>query len=609
MPNPTRIAFRLVALATTTLAALSLLALSSASVAAAAADLAADAGATDDAFVRDTSDYLSRLESLGWSGVVLAGRDGRPLYAAGHGLADREAGLRWSLATVASVGSITKQFTATAILRLEAEGRLAVTDTLAAHFAYVPADKAAITLHQLLTMSSGIVDLEGADDYDAIGRDDFVRRIFAQPLAFAPGTGYEYSNANYSLLGAVVEQLHNRSYEEVLLEELFYPLGLYETGYRRPLRGDQRLAQGYRDGTRWGTVLDRPMAPDGPFWVLRANGGIESTAYDMFRWAESLRNGRVLPAAARERMWTPHVREGADGDSFYGYGWSVRDLPDGTRVVSHNGSNGILFADLALVPAQGLVLFMASNVAADFRYGRRLLEQIGMRWLAGVPYPAVPRRADGPAAGHQAGSLDGRWTLTAAEGGAVELREDDGELIATPTDPSAYGALFSTTHLAPSRTAEIAARTSRLAAAIAAGDVAAILAHYDPARPRAEIERVWRQRLDELGADIGAIRSYEVLGVAVIDGEVTTTLRLAGERGERLRLFRWNGDWLVGIPPGLPPEVMTFFPNADGGWSSFDPRTGASRQLDVVVEAGRPKLRLAGIEEPMVLERREIARP
>jgi CubicO group peptidase (beta-lactamase class C family) len=249
------------------------------------------------------------------------------------------------------VGSITKQFTGAAILALAEDGELRVEDPITAHFEGVPEDKRGITLHQLLTHSSGIVDLEGEGDWDPVGREEFVERILAQPLVFEPGTAYEYPNAGYSLLGAIVEQLTGGSYESFLRQRFFVPLGMFETGYVQAGWGEGRLAVGYRGEEPWGTVLGRPMADDGPYWVLRANGGIHTTAYDMLRWARALLEGRVLSAESLERLWAPHMREGEDADSFYGYGWAVLEMEDGTKVVTHNGGNGIFFADLALVPA------------------------------------------------------------------------------------------------------------------------------------------------------------------------------------------------------------------------------------------------------------------
>ena len=338
----------------------------------------------DARFLSDTRDYLSEIEQSGFAGVVLISSHGRPLLAEGYGLADRERGIRWTPGTVSTVGSITKQFTGAAILKLEERGQLSVGDSIAKHLDGVPLDKRAITVHHLLTHSSGIVDLKGLGDWDPIEREAFVRRVMAQPLASPPGEKYEYTNAGYSLLGAIVERLSDASYEQFLREHLFHPMGMYETGYVLPHWGDGRMAQGYRRGTRWGTVLERPLAADGPYWALRANGGIHTTAYDMLRWAEALTSGKALSPASMKKYWTPHISEG--GDTYYGYGWVVMEAPGGVDVITHNGGNGIHFADVAIAPESGLALFLQTNVAAEFPEAELLLERIALRLLAGRPY-------------------------------------------------------------------------------------------------------------------------------------------------------------------------------------------------------------------------------
>lgn len=340
----------------------------------------------DGAAVVDTGAYLGRLAKLGFAGVVLVARDGAPLLAEGYGLADRERGLPWTPATVSCTGSITKQFTAAAILKLEEEGRLRVTDPISSYFQDVPPDKTGITLHHLLTHSSGLLDPEEIGDYDPIGREDYVRKVLAQKLAFPPGKGYEYANANFSLLGAIVERLSGRSYESFVREKLFLPCGMYETGTLLPRWGEGRIAQGYRGTELWGTILGRPMDKDGPYWALRANGGIHSTCYDMLRWALALTGGKILSPESMKKCWTPYVSEG--GDTFYGYGWSILPAgPGGFKVITHNGGNGIFFADLAIVPDAGLVVFLMTNVIADAPGANGLLEKIGARFLGDRPYP------------------------------------------------------------------------------------------------------------------------------------------------------------------------------------------------------------------------------
>jgi len=136
-----------------------------------------DAGAKLDAYLKEQK----------YEGAVLVAKGGEVVLAKGYGLADRESGTPWTADTYVSIGSITKQFTAAAILKLEAQGKLAVEDKVGKFFKDAPDDKRGITLHQLLTHTSGLAS-DFAGDYDPVGRDEYVKRIFASKLESAPGT-------------------------------------------------------------------------------------------------------------------------------------------------------------------------------------------------------------------------------------------------------------------------------------------------------------------------------------------------------------------------------------------------------------------------------------
>ena len=295
-------------------------------------------------------------------------------------------------------------------------GSSSVGDPITRYFQGVPSDKAGVTLHQLLTHSSGLSDPD-IDDFDPVPLEEYVKQTFARPLLFAPGKGYSYSNANFSLLGAILEKLSGTTYETFLRERLFLPNGMFETGYTLPAWGESRFAQGYEaGGGRWGTFLERPTAADGPHWALRANGGIHTTVYDMLRWARALLTGRVLTPESMKKLWSPHVSEG--GGTFYGYGWSIAKAPDGTKIVTHNGGNGIYFADLAIVPDPGLVAFVMTNVIAENRSANSLLEQLEMRFLAGRAYPSIPEIVDLPEAALKA--FAGTYKPTRRRGGVSD---------------------------------------------------------------------------------------------------------------------------------------------------------------------------------------------
>lgn len=318
--------------------------------------------ATDPAAVRIDS-FLLHFAAAGFNGSVLVLRGDSVLLDKGYGQRDREAQLPNTATTVHAIGSITKQFTAACILKLQEAGRLNVADRMNAYLKDVPADKSAITLHHLLTHSAGFPGAIG-DDNEPIDADAFTRSAMATPLEFEPGSGYAYSNAGYSLLGIIVEHVSGMSYERYLRDSLLVPAGILRTGYRLPDWTNEQLAIGYRkDGTRWGTMLDHPIVNDGPGWHLRANGGILSTTHDMAAWIDALRTNKVLSKASTEAMFAPHVEEGEGVGSFYGYGWALFRTARGTRLITHNGGNGVQFADVLWYPEESVRVVLMSNAS------------------------------------------------------------------------------------------------------------------------------------------------------------------------------------------------------------------------------------------------------
>ena len=565
-------------------------ALAGAGIAATILTLHAPSYAADETFAADTRDYLRRLEKLGFSGVVLAASGDDTLVAVGCGLADRERGIRWSPGTVSTIGSITKQFTGAAILALAEEGRLSTDDTLTDHFDDVPDDKRDITLHQLLTHSSGVMDVDGLGDWTPITRDAYVRRALDQELAFAPGTDYAYSNAGYSLLGAIIEQVTGRSYEAYVRDRLFAPQGIYETGYVLAPWGDDRMAQGYARSERWGTVLERPIADDGPYWVLRANGGMHSTAFDMLRWGRALLDGRPLNAESMTRYWAPHVAE--RGGSHYGYGWSVVDR-DGTRVITHNGGNSIHFANMAVIPDADAVIFLQCSVIADFALADSLLDQVAQRLLDGRPYPAVPdvaEEADGPR-----GDVTGTYSIPDGE---FHVSADDGGLWIEASGPRAFARLHSTRPVDVERCDRFSARIDHIVSSWLDGDFEPLFEAY---RRSAPIERLRANREDEMRdavATLGTFHGHEVLGTALRSDRDGTLVRFRFERGHRDRLYVWDAEadeHLLGYSRRGMDVRLRCVPVVGGGFASWNPDDAASRSVRFAVDAdGRSTVELGG---------------
>ena len=341
-------------------------------------------GAPDELAALDV--HLDRLEAAKCSGLVFVARGEEVLYERGFGLADRENRRAWTRSTLAPVGSITKQFTAAAVMKLVEAGKLSVDDTLADHFEDVPKDKAGITLRQLLTHTSGLAG-PGIPDPEWIDRDDLVLTVLEAPLRFEPGSRYSYSNMGFSFLAAIIEKETGERYVDFVRDELLLPAGMEESGY--PIEGFDRarLSVGYAGERRTGTLPEDVYTEYGPSWVLLGNGGILSTADDMHRWALALLDSKVLSKASIEQLWTPAVDESNGAkESFYGFGWSIVDTPDG-RVVTHNGGDRVNFADFAIVPVERLVVYVATNAVQGCPALQDLAAEIVRHVLAGAPFP------------------------------------------------------------------------------------------------------------------------------------------------------------------------------------------------------------------------------
>ncbi|MFQ6549973.1 serine hydrolase domain-containing protein [Aestuariibius sp. 2305UL40-4] len=270
-------------------------------------------------------------------------------------------------APLIDLGSITKVVTAVAVLTLVDGGQLGLDTTLAELMPDVPRDKGGITVHQLLTHTSGLVDSTG-DDGERIGRAAFVARLMATPLDRAPGAGYAYSNAGYSLLAAIIETVSGQSYDAYLQSALIEPHGLVPIGYQaayaedRSLRSGRQALTGFRrlpiDRASWGGAE--------PGWNLIGNGGAVTTADGFLAFWTAFYQGRLVSSDLVALALTPHADEG-DGTSFYGYGLVVEDTPDHGRTYWHDGGNEIFSAEWRHLSQQDAAYFVAAlrNEAFD----------------------------------------------------------------------------------------------------------------------------------------------------------------------------------------------------------------------------------------------------
>ncbi len=324
----------------------------------------------ESAEVNDTcriiDEYLTQLSiDKGFSGGLLIIKGGTRIFNKGYGWANKDKKIPFTPSTLASMGSITKAFTAAAILKLSEQGKLSVNDPLSKFFPDIPDEKADITIHQLLTHSSGFHEFLKGDggDFEKIETAEYLKRAFKEPLAFRPGEKAVYTNVGMSVLGIIIEKVSGTDYETFLQKNLLEPAGIYNMGYHVADSEDDIIAHGYQNGNDWGTISGRIASiGDQPYWNLKANGGLHASLDDMYLWVRAVNNNAVLSDSSVGKMFTAHiVEEGYGGQSFFGYGCNITKSRRGTKMIDNGGSNGIFFARLVRLPEEGVVFYIVTN--------------------------------------------------------------------------------------------------------------------------------------------------------------------------------------------------------------------------------------------------------
>ena len=287
-------------------------------------------GATDsvDGFVND---YLKRKQIPGCA--LMVRYNGEVVLSQGYGLANLEHGVRVTPQTVFQSGSMAKQFTAMAVMMLVEQHKLSLGDPIAKYLG-VPKTWSGITVRHLLTHTSGLGDYPESfllqKDYT---EDELLKMIKAQPLGFAPGEKWRYSNLGYVTLGILIHKIAGEFYGDFLKNNVFDPLGMNQTRVISEADIIPNRAAGYRlvDG-----VLKNQK------WVApsvntTADGSLYFTIEDLAKWDEALEAGKFLSHASYEQAWSP-VKLNDGNTAPYGFGWRVAKTDSGHRMLEHGGA-------------------------------------------------------------------------------------------------------------------------------------------------------------------------------------------------------------------------------------------------------------------------------
>lgn len=322
---------------------------------------------TNKELINKIDSYLELSVTNGFSGAVLVSKKGEVILSKGYGWADRENKIPNSPSTVFNIGSVTKQFTASAILKLVEQGKIKTSDKISSYFIQTPTDKRDITIHQLLTHTSGISNRTGGFRYDEASKEQFLKDFFESELQSKPGTNHQYANANYIMLTTILESVSGQTYSSFLNDYLFEPTQMKSTGYKSISFNTERLAHGYyyhrtdEKWADWGTTQQHLPYND-KHWYSIGKGDIHSTVEDLYKWHVALINNVVLTSKTRVIQETPHVAENDKMTSYYGYGWAISKSNRETKIVAHNGSNGLYFADFVRFIDDDVVVIYITNV-------------------------------------------------------------------------------------------------------------------------------------------------------------------------------------------------------------------------------------------------------
>ncbi|MBO9611824.1 MAG: beta-lactamase family protein [Dyadobacter sp.] len=348
---------------------------------------------------------------------ILIAKSGKIIYQKAFGMANMELGVPSDTATVYYIASNTKQFTAVAILQLVEKRMISLDDTLG-KFVKSVAPASGITIRQLLSHTSGL-NGNGYRDSLNIPEGKTVQaeteRYAARNVAFAPGSKWAYNNANFQVLGHIIEKLSGKTYAEYIRENIFVPAGMNAS---LVATSDEPIVKGRASGygiLRKG-IVNYPLHDISEFF---ASGGILTTASDMLRWNRALVSGKLLPKNLLELAFTP-IRLNNGLIAPYGFGWYVDDLR-GSTVLRHGGAVPGFISETFYLPEKDIYIVILIN--SESAVIPQVLARIAASELLGKPY-----RFDGGMTmdGKNVGKYAGVYESDRAE--RVNITEENGKV-------------------------------------------------------------------------------------------------------------------------------------------------------------------------------------
>jgi CubicO group peptidase (beta-lactamase class C family) len=339
-------------------------------------------------FADAVDDYLKKeLKESTIPGLAVAVlHKGKVVKEQGYGIADLEHQVSVTPDTVFQLGSVGKQFTSGAVVLLAKDGKLRFDDPIAKYLPFAPESWKEVTIHHLLSHTSGIPDYTPMIDLTRNHTAEETAKITAaKPLTFAPGTRWEYSNTNYLLLGIVIEKASGKFYGDVLQERIFQPLGMKTARINSESAIISHRARGY-EPTEDGSLQNQSYVA--PNINTYADGSVMMSLRDMRLWASALNTEIPFAAEQKRHLWTPaRLKDGTPTE--YGYGWVV-GKEQGNTLIEHGGAWQGFVAHIARYPDHDLTVIVLAN-----RAGANVGEIA--HTVAGMYVPALKKTALPPA--------------------------------------------------------------------------------------------------------------------------------------------------------------------------------------------------------------------
>lgn len=316
---------------------------------------------------QDLDKIVRAFDGGDFNGTVLVAVKGEVLLEQGYGFADRDGEKPMKADALWDWASVSKPFTAAAVLKLQDQGKLSLDDPLSKFYWDAPEDKADVTLRQLLNHTSGIqAGFRSEWEYDPSSRESFERMMLKLPMESTPGTKWEYSNSAYVLVAAIVERVSKRPFEEFCIEALFKPAGMKDAGFIGTAGLDRSRVPKADGGRGFGGGREKFAFAYGDTlsWGYRGCGGVVATMRDMLAWDQALRGEKVLSEKAREEYYKAGLQD-------YALGWFVVGRG---RVEHAGGVEGVLANYVRLLDEDVVVAVVLSyEPEGDFR---RLTEDL-----------------------------------------------------------------------------------------------------------------------------------------------------------------------------------------------------------------------------------------